>query len=74
MEELETVLKKLMDDKSRYPDGLINKLFKPEVIGEDLKLSLLLMVNKIKDQGCVPDCLKKANISAIPKKGFLFGH
>ena len=68
MEELENVLKHLKNDKSRDPDGLINELFKPEVIGEDLKLSLLLMVNKIKDQGRVPESLKKANISAIPKK------
>ena len=68
LEELESVLKKLKNDKSRDPNGLINELFKPGVIGDDLKLSLLLMFNKIKDQGKVPSLLKRANISAIPKK------
>ena len=68
MTELEVVLKKIKKDKARDPEGLINELFKPGVIGDDLKLSLLLMFNKIKDQGTVPDLLKKANISAIPKK------
>ena len=68
IEELEKVLEKLKKDKSRDPDGLINELFKPEVIGEDLKVSILLLFNKIKDQGKVPNALKKANITAIPKK------
>ena len=68
MNELENVLKKLKKNKSRDPNGLINELFKPGVIGEDLKLSLLLLFNKIKDQGIVPDLLKKSNITAIPKK------
>ena len=67
IEELEDVLDKLKKDKARDPEGLINELFKPGVIGEDLKLSLLLMFNKIKNQGTVPNLLKKSNITAIPK-------
>ena len=37
MEDLEKVLKNLKSNKTRDPHGLINELFKPGVIGEDLK-------------------------------------
>ena len=35
-------------NKSRDHEGLLNDIFRPEVIGEDLKNSLLKMFNKIK--------------------------
>ena len=45
IEELDKVLKKLKSNKTRDPHGLINEIFKPGVIGEDLKLALLSLFN-----------------------------
>ena len=49
MEQLETVLNYLKRNKSRDPFGYANKIFKIYVAGDDLKLSILLLVNGIKD-------------------------
>ena len=48
MEELDYVLKGLKTNKSRDALGYLNELFKPNVIGSDLKLALLKLMNKIK--------------------------
>ena len=49
MEELNKVFKCLKTGKSRDPDNLICELFKIGVIGDDLKMSILIMMNKIKN-------------------------
>ena len=67
MIELEKVLSKLKNDKARDPHGWINEIFKLGVIGTDLKLSLLLMFNRIKIDMNFPDLMKYANISSIYK-------
>ena len=43
MKELESILKSLMAGKSRDPDYLVCEIFKEGVIGEDLKLSILVI-------------------------------
>ena len=48
MADLEKALKDLKINRSRDPEGLINEIFKKDVIGEDLKDSLLMMFNKLK--------------------------
>ena len=48
MTNLEMVLKNLKKNKSRDPDGFINDIFKPNVIGNNLKDGLLLLANGIK--------------------------
>ena len=48
MHELEKVLKQLKAGKSKDPDNYVNELFKIGVIGDDLKSSLLMMMNRIK--------------------------
>ena len=48
MSDLEVALSDLKNNKSRDPEGLINELFKKNVIGEDLKKSLLMMCNRLK--------------------------
>ena len=68
LKELENVLKKTKNGKARDPDGLVREIFKTDVIGEDLKVSLLTMLNQIKKDGIFPDFMKKANISTISKK------
>ena len=47
MKDLEIALKKVKSGKCRDPEGLIRKVFKENVIGDDLKKSLFLMYNKI---------------------------
>ena len=46
MSDLDRALADLKNNKSRASEGLINEIFKKEVIGSDLKKSLLLMFNK----------------------------
>ena len=65
--DLERVLKGLKKNKSRDPHGLINELFKPGVIGSDLRGSLLSLFNGIKDNCHIPEFIKWANITSIYK-------
>ena len=65
--DLEKVLKELKKNKSRDPHGLINELFKPGVIGSDLRGSLLSLLNGIKDNCHIPEFIKWANITSIYK-------
>ena len=67
--DLEKALRYLKKGKSRDNQGLLNEIFRPEVIGEDLKNSLLVMFNKIKNEQMIPDFFNFANITTIPKKG-----
>ena len=67
MKKLDFVLQNLKSGKCRDPDGMIREVFKHEVIGEDLKNSLLIMLNKIKETGTLPDFMKVVNIHAIYK-------
>ena len=67
--QLEKVLKLLKNGKSRDPHGLCNELFKPGVIGEDLKLSILDMLNKSKENIYIPEMMKTVNVAMIPKPG-----
>ena len=56
-----------MKNKSRDPHGLINELFKPDIIGSDLKLSLLNLFNEIKDKCHIPEFIQWANITSLYK-------
>ena len=67
MDDLDEALKGLKNGKCRDPDGLIRELFKEEVIGDNLKKSLLLLFNKVKTTGFLPEFLRITNISAIYK-------
>ena len=68
MKHLEKVLKYLKKNKSRDPLGLANELFRPEVAGDDLKLAVLKLMNKIKREQIFPECLQLCNISSIWKR------
>ena len=67
MKDLDVVLKSLKKNKSRDPHGLINELFKPGIIGSDLKDSLLVLLNGIKSKCHLPEFIQWANITAIYK-------
>ena len=68
MDELETVLKGLKTNISRDALGYLNELFKPDIIGDDLKLAVLKLMNKIKEKQIYPKCLQLCNISSIYKQ------
>ena len=68
MKDLERVLKHLKRNKSRDPLGFCNELFRPEVAGDDLKIAILKLMNRIKDEQIFPECLEICNISSIWKK------
>ena len=64
--ELNKVLSSLKVGKAPDPSGLICDIFKTNVCGSDLKLSLLLLLNKTKESLDVPQFF--SNISCIWKK------
>ena len=68
VEDLEKVLKGLKTNKTRDPHGLINEIFKPGFLGEDLKLGMLALLNTIKKEQKLPKFLQFANITTIYKK------
>ena len=49
IQDLQIVLYKLKNNKSRDPNGLVNELFKEEAAGEDLKVAILNLMNRIKN-------------------------
>ena len=60
---------KLKSNKSRDFEGFCNEIFKENVIGADLKKSLLLMFNNLKKNNQIPKFFNCANITTVPKKG-----
>jgi hypothetical protein len=65
--DLKKVLKNLKTNKARDPKGLINELFKPGVIGDDLEKSLIMLYNRIKDKIEFPQFMEIDNIISIYK-------
>ena len=66
--DLDGALKTLKSNKSRDPAGLINDIFKPAVIGKDLKFALLNFLNGIKSEFYFPTEVLKSNITSIYKR------
>ena len=67
MKNLDDAIKSLKKDKARDPNGWINELFKEGVAGNNLKVSMLRLFNKIKNENHLPDFMRKANITTIYK-------
>ena len=67
MKDLDDSLKALKNGKCRDPDGLVREIFKEEVIGDDLKKSMLTMYNGIKRTMIFPSFMRKSTIHAIYK-------
>ena len=72
MQDLDGVLHTISENKSRDPHGLNRIIFHTKCIGSDLKESLLIMFNNLKDKGELPDFMKVATIATIQKKGSKF--
>ena len=71
MENLDRALADLKIDKSRDADGLINEIFKKDVIGGNLKESMLIMFNRLREEKLIPKFLNSPNITTVPKQGSL---
>ena len=69
MKNLEAALNNLKRNKSMDSDGLINEIFKLDVIGHNLKKSLLVMFKKLKKKNLIPILMNYANITTVPKSG-----
>ena len=65
--DLDQALKDLKKNKSSDSLGHINELYKPDVIGSDLMLALLKLINKIKEQQIFSHALEACNITSIFK-------
>ena len=68
MTELDKVLRKLKLKQSQDLRGYSNILFHSKFIGTDLKQSLLIMFNKMKELQMIPKNLNQAYITSIPKR------
>ena len=71
MTELDIVFEDIKSGKAKDPEGLARDIFKSSVIGSDLKQSMLMTCNRIKESGTVPDFMRNSIIATIPKKGRL---
>ena len=67
LNDLEIVLKTLKQGKSRDPNGWVRDLFFSDIAGKDLKVSILKLFNKIKEENFIPDFIRKADITTIYK-------
>ena len=65
--DLDNALSKLKNNKSRDFEGFCNEIFKENIIGTDLKKSLLLMFNNLKKNNQIPKFFNCANITTVPK-------
>ena len=71
MKDLDRALSDLKNNKSRDHAGYVNELFKADVIGSDLKRSLLIMFNQLKAKKIIPEFMRYSNITTVPKRGSL---
>ena len=62
MKDLQTVLKTLKPNKSGDPEGIDRTVFRMNTVGNDLKLSLLILFNHLKTSGIVPEFIRKATV------------
>ena len=72
MIEFEQAIKDLNKGRARDPEGWCAEIFQMNVMGEDLKTSMLELMNEIKKTGQVPDFMKRSIVTTIPKPGSKF--
>ena len=65
--DLEEVTKTLKNNQTRDPNGMINEIFKKNVMGQDLQLAVIELMNGIKLTFDFPEYMELANISTLYK-------
>ena len=68
MDDLDQALRQLKERKATDPTGLVNELFMINNIGDDLKKSILILMNKIKENVQDPKFMSMANITSLWKR------
>ena len=68
LKQLDKAIKSLKNNQTRDPMGLISELFKPGMIGEQLKGATLSLMNSVKESMQVPSNMQLSNITSIWKK------
>ena len=59
VDDIDKVLRNLKNNKSCDPEGYINEIFKPDVIGSNLRDGLLELINGIKKEQFCPSFMQK---------------
>ena len=67
MASLMSAIKLLKKNKARDPHGWANELFQDGVAGQQLKLSILHILNQMKDKNEIPEFIRKADVCTIYK-------
>ena len=67
MKDRKNTLKTLKDGKCQDPAGFVNEIFKLENIGNNLKESILLLLNKIKQGSEIPEFMEDVNVHTVYK-------
>ena len=67
VKDVKVAIKHLKRGKSKDPLGYPNELFKEEVAGGDLILAITKLMNRIKEEQIIPECLSVANVTNIYK-------
>ena len=67
LKDLDVVLKSLKLNQSRDPKEMLNEIFRPPIIGEDLKLAILYLMNGINENMKLPYFMQMSNITTISK-------
>ena len=68
MGNLQKIVKGLKSKQSIDPNGLVSELFKPGVMGQDMAVGLLDLINGIKSNLYIPEEIQLANITTIFKQ------
>ena len=65
--DIDKITKKLKNNQTRDPIGMVNELLKPGVMGGDLKKAISFLMNGVKVNLFFPEFMQLANISSLYK-------
>ena len=65
--KLNKVIKSLKKKQTRDPNGMVNELFLPGVMGKDLESALIMLMNGVKSAFYIPHFLELADITSLFK-------